>query len=113
MKSENDKIQLCKVGDTLYRVSKVAKEDKLYVEPITITVAEYVTGRTFGHWYYRDNKKRSYFNRNIESTCFKTKEEAEQEIQRKQNITKKRKLLKEYERELNEELNLKNNYIIK
>lgn len=113
MKSENDKIQLCKVGDTLYRVSKVAKEDKLYVEPITITVAEYVTGRTFGHWYYRDNKKRSYFNRNIESTCFKTKEDAEKEILKRRNISLKRRLLKNYEKKLNETFNIEGHYIVK
>ena len=112
MRSEDDKTQLCNVGDMLYRVSKLSKENTLYVEPITITKAEFVEG-VFGHWYYRDNKSRSYFNRNIRDNCYKTKEDAEKEIVRRNNIVLKRKMLKSYERKLNEELNIGDHYIIK
>ena len=110
--NEKDRIQMCKVGDQLYRVSKINKTNEFYIEPVVIIFTEFVEG-AFGHWYYRDNKNRSYFNRNINKSCYKTKEEAETEILRRQNLIKKRELLKEYERKLNEELNLGNHYIIK
>lgn len=115
MKSVDDTTQLCTVGDIFYRVSKMAKENILYVEPITITKAEFVEGFSDynGHWYYRDNKSRSYFNRNIRESCFKTLEEAEKEIQKRKNVIKKRELLRKYEQKLNEELNLKDHYIVK
>ena len=112
MKNE-DKIQLCEIGDNLFRVSKMYKSDELYVEPIVITVAEFTGGPSFGHWYYRDNKGRSYFNRNINKSCFKTEEEAKQEIIRRNNVLLKRKMLKSYERKLNEELNIGDHYIVK
>ena len=108
----DEKIQLCKKGDTLYRVAKISKTNELYVEPIVITLVEFAGG-TFGHWYYRDNKSRAYFNRNIGKSCFKTREEAEKEIQKRKDIIKKRELLKEYERKLNNELNIKDHCIIK
>ena len=115
MKSVDDTTQLCTVGDIFYRVSKMVKENILYVEPITITKAEFVEGFSDykGHWYYRDNKSRSYFNRNIRESCFKTLEDAEKEIVRRNNILLKRKMLKSYERKLNEELNIGDHYIIK
>lgn len=109
---ETDNTQVCKVGDKFYRVTKVYKSNEWYVETITIVEAKQANGR-LSHWYYHDDKGRSYFNRNIRSICYKTKEEAETEILRRQNLIKKRELLKEYERKLNEELNLGNHYIIK
>ena len=112
MKEVDDKTQLLKKGDIAYRVTKFSKSKELYIERIEITFAEF-TGGTFGHWYYHDNKGRSYFNRNVGKSCFKTKEEAEKEMQRRKNITKKRELLKEYERKLNEELNIGDHYLIK
>lgn len=110
--SVDDKTQLFEKDDIVYKVTKIFKSNEYFIETVKITLSEF-TGGTFGHWFYRDNRGHSIFNRNVGKSYFKTKEEAEQEIQRKQNITKKRKLLKEYERKLNEELNLKNNYIIK
>ena len=109
---ETDNIQLCEVGDKFYRVCKIYKKQEWYLDKITIVEAKHVTGR-FGHWYYHDDKGRSYFNRNIRSSCYKTQEEGEKEIQRRKNLIKKRELLKEYERKLNEELNIGNHYIIK
>lgn len=108
---ETDNTQLCEVGDQLYRVSKIYKSDKYFAEPITIVEATQVS--VSGHWYYHDNEGRSYFNRNIRTSCYKTQEEAEVEILRRQNLTKKRKLLKDYERKLNEELKLGDHYIVK
>ena len=109
----DEKTQLCKKGDKLYRVTKINKSDDLYVEPIVITLAEFTGSTSSGHWYYRDNKSRFYFNRNIGKSCFKTQEEAEREIQKRKDIIKKRELLKEYERKLNKELNIEDHYIIK
>lgn len=113
MKSVDDSIQLCAVGDTLYRVSKSVKENKLYVEPITITKAEFVKAGISGHWYYHDNKRRSYFNRNIISSCYNTEKDAQLEIVRRVHIIHKRELLKQYERKLNRDLNIGDHYIIK
>lgn len=110
--SVDDKTQLFEKDDIVYKVTKIFKSDKYFIETVKITLSEF-TGGTFGHWYYRDNRGHSIFNRNVGKTYFKTKEKAEQEIQRKINVTKKRELLKEYERKLNEKLDLKDNYIIK
>lgn len=115
MKSEDDIAQLCEVGDTLYRVSKLSKDGRFYVEPITITKAEFIAGFSdySGHWYYRDNKNRSYFNRNIRSSCYKTEEDAEKEIVKRHHISLKRRLLKNYEKKLNETFDIGDHYIIK
>ncbi len=112
MKAIDSKLQLCEVGDKLYRITKIYKSNEFYIEPILITLANF-TGGTFGHWYYRDNKGRSYFNSNLHKRCFKTEEEAKQEIQNIKNIAKKRELLKKYEKEVNKKLNIENHYIIK
>lgn len=113
MKKVDEKTQLLKKGDHAYRVTKIFKSDEFYIERIEITLAEFTGSTSFGHWYYRDNKGRSYFNRYVGKSCFRTKEEAEQEMQKRKNIVKKRKLLKEYERKLNEELGIEDHYIIK
>lgn len=112
IKQIDDKKQLCKIGDKLYRITKIYKTENYHVEPITIVSADF-TGGPFGHWYYHDDAGRSYFNRNIFKNCFETAEEAEKEIIRRGNIVKKRGILKEYERKLNEELNIGNHFIIK
>ena len=77
---ETDNIQLCEVGDKFYRVCKVYKKQEWYLEEIIIVEVKQSNAGRFSHWYYHDNKGRSYFNHNIESTCFKTKEDAEKEI---------------------------------
>lgn len=110
----NDTTQLCSVGDELYRISsKYGHRDELYIEHIIITLAKFTGDPIFGHWYYRDNKNRTYFNRNIKKSCYKTKDEAEEELLKRKNIMKKHDLLKEYEKKLNKELNIDDHYIIK
>ena len=99
-------IKMCEVGDTLYRISKN--------EIIEITVTNIRQNMFDSYIYDYGNKKSDYFfNKNIGSSYFKTREEAEQKLQEKDNIAKKRKLLREYERKLNEELNMKDHYIVK
>ena len=110
---ETDNVQLCEVGDKFYRVCKIYKKQEWYLDKITIVEVKQSNAGRFSHWYYHDDKGRSYFNRNIRSSCYKTQEEGEKEIQRRKNLIKKRELLKEYERKLNEELNIGNHYIIK
>lgn len=110
---ETDNIQLCEVGDKFYRVCKVYKKQEWYLEEITIVEVKQSNAGRFSHWYYHDNKGRSYFNHNIESTCFKTKEDAEKEILKRRNISLKRRLLKNYEKKLNETFNIEGHYIIK
>lgn len=99
---DNDYIKLYNKGDVLYRVGKYG------IEKITIIDVE-----SYPHYVYRDNKGRSYFNHSIVKSCFKTRKEAEAETQKRQNITKKRQMLKEYERKLNKELNIIDHYIVK
>lgn len=110
---ETDNVQLCEVGDKFYRVCKVYKKQEWYLEEITIVEVKQSNAGRFSHWYYHDDKGRSYFNRNIRSICFKTKEDGEKAIQYRKNLIKKRELLKEYERKLNEELNIGDRYLIK
>lgn len=106
--------KLFKEGDQLFRVTQIPKSDGYYVELVTIIkTTYYYDNKTSGHWVYRDNRSHSYFNRNISSSCFRTKEEAEKEIQRRNNIREKRNMLKQYERELNEKLGLTNHFVIK
>lgn len=95
-------VQLYKVGDFLYKVSR-DKITKIMITDI----------RKYPHIVYRDNNNTSYFNRSIVKSCFKTYEEAEQELERQRNIKKKREMMKEYERKLNEELNISNHFIVK
>ena len=97
-----DCIRLCEIGDILYRVGKHG------IEKITITQIH-----QYPHCVYKDNQGHSYFNRNINKTCFKTEKEAEEEMQKRDRIIEKRKLLKEYEKELNEKLNIVDHYIVK
>lgn len=95
--------ELCKVNDVLFKIKKDGT-----ICPIKIIKIEH-----YPHPVYRDNFRNSYFNKNIFKNCFKTKEEAKKEIQRRQNIVKKRQLLKEYERRLNKELGLEDHYYIR
>lgn len=95
--------ELCKVNDTLF---KIKKDGTIY--PIKITKITH-----YPHTVYGDNFGNIYFNKNIFNSCFKTEEDAKKEMLKRQNITKKRQLLKEYERNLNKELGLEDHYYIK
>lgn len=95
--------ELCKVGDVVYRLAKSG------IEAITITKIEH-----YPHTVYRgENKHQSYFNRAFGKSLFQTKEEAEAELQRREKIAGKKLLLQNYERTLNEELNLEGHFIVK
>ena len=99
------KIKLCKKGDVLYRVNCRSH----YIDKITIMeVLEYST-----HFIYKDDHGHSYSNSNLMKNCFKTMQEAEEEVHQRKNIRTKRELLKNYEIKLNNELGIKNNFIIK
>ena len=94
---------ICNVGDTVYRLSKngimetkIAKIDH------------------YPHAVYRlENWPESYFERAFGKTLFLTLEDANKAIQNKISVAEKRKLLKEYERELNEKFGLEGHFIIK
>lgn len=103
MSKIDDYAKLCDVGDTFYRVCN----DRIRL----ITIAK-VEKMTLGHYVYEDNDGHSYFNRALTKSCFKTEEEAKNEIQRRKKIKEKRNLLKEYERKLNKELGLKDHFVI-
>lgn len=94
--------QLCNVGDILY---KVGKDDI-----IQIKITEVLE---LPHHVYRDDRGYSYFNRTLLKSCFKTREEAEQEYKRRKIIIRKKQMLKDYERELNQKFNLGEHYIVK
>lgn len=97
--------KLCEVGDIFYRVGSTNTD-----EITKITIIEI---KCYGHYVYKDDKKHSYFNRTLLASCFKTEAEARLELQKRRAITEKKKRLKEYERLLNEKLNLKDHFIIK
>ena len=103
MKTIDDTIQLCEVGDIFYKLGKDLTIKK-------ITIAEVIK---YAHYVYRDTEGTSYFNRSIVKLCFKTEKEAKDEVYRRQRIIEKRKRLKEYEEVLNEELNLEGHFIVK
>lgn len=102
-----DTMELCKVGDSFYRIVKPKKGD-FSIRQITITELFH-----YPHCVYRDDANNTYFNRNIQTSLFKTKEEAMQEMKKRKLITKKKELLKEYEVKLNEEFGITNHFIIK
>lgn len=94
---------LCNVGDIVYRLTKTG------IESITITEINH-----YPHSVYRGaNKYQSYFNRSFGKSIFKTKEEAEEALWKRERIVEKRKRLKEYEELLNEKLNLEGHFIVK
>ena len=97
-----DQIQLLHEGETMYRISKNG------IETITI-----VKALQYPHFVYKDNEGRSYFNRAVGTSIFKTESEAEEEIRRRQRIAEKRQLLRKYERELNVKFNITNHVIVK
>lgn len=99
---ENDYVKLYNIGDVLYRVGKYG------IEEVTIIKID-----QFPHYVYRDDHGHSYFNHNIVKTCFKTKEEADNELYRRERVKEKRQRLKEYEELLNEKLNLEGHFIVK
>lgn len=99
----NECEDLCSIGDIVYRITKNG------VEAIKIVRIEHYPHAV----YYGENKHQSYFNRAFGKSIFKTKEEAEAEITRREKIAEKKLLLQSYERTLNEELNLGNHFIVK
>lgn len=98
-----DTEELCKEGDTLYRLSKngIAEVTVLKIEHYPHSVYKLSGGRD------------SCFNRAFGKTIFKTYEEANRARHIKSDIIKKREMLKEYETKLNEQLGLGDHRIIK
>lgn len=94
---------MCKVGDTVYRLSKNG-----------ITETKVIEIEHYPHAVYKlAGWADSYFDRAFGKTLFLTMEDANNAVRAKANIAEKRRLLKEYERELNEKLNLENHFIVK
>ena len=103
MKSKEDVRQLYHIGDKLFRVGRDG------IDEISIIKINHYPS----HCVYKDDHGHSYFNHSINKSCFKTLEEAQKEQQKRENITKKRKMLKEYEIKLNNELGIENHFIVK
>jgi hypothetical protein len=95
--------KLCEIGDMFYKINKQG-----IIKMITITDI-----KAYPHYVYTDNEKHTYFNRGLLNSCFKTLEEAKEAIHTQNMIVEKRKLLKQYEAELNEKFNIKDHIIIK
>lgn len=102
MKKDGDYVKLFDVGETLYRIGKAG------ITKITIVRIE-----QYPHYVYYDDHNRSYFNHSMVKSCFRTYEEAVQATIRRDNIAEKRKMLKEYEKELNKKFNIEDHYIVK
>ena len=101
---EYDHIRQCQTGDKFYRIIK----DKII--PVQIIR---VTHHKLGHYTYEDDLKGIHIGSAFGGSLFRTQEECEEELRRRQNVREKRKLMKEYERELNEKFGLKDHFIIK
>ena len=101
---EYDHIKQCQTGDKFYRIIK----DKIV--PVQIMR---VTHHELGHYTYEDDLKGIHTGSAFGGSLFKTQEECEEELRRRQNVREKRRLMKEHESELNEKLNIKDHYIIK
>lgn len=99
---DNDCVQLFYENEILFRVGKYG------IEQIKIVKVE-----ALPHYVYKDNKGRSYFNHSIIKSCFRTFDEALEEQRRRSAITEKRKMLKEYEKRLNDRFHIVNHYIVK
>ena len=94
---------ICKVGDTVYRLSKNG-----IMETKVIGIEHYP------HAVYKlEGWPDSYFNRAFGKTLFLTMEDAMNAVQAKDNIAKKREMLREYEAELNKKFGLENHRIVK
>ena len=94
---------MCKVGDTVYRLSKNG-----------ITETKVIEIEHYPHAVYKlEGWHDSYFDRAFGKTLFLTMEEANNAVCRKADIAKKRKMLKEYEAKLNEEFGISDHFIVK
>lgn len=101
---EVDKEKMCEVGDILYRI----KNNTIF--PIKIIESKQME---LGHYVYKDNFKNSFFSRAFGKVVFKTIEEAQLALKRKELIAEKRKKLLQYELALNAELGIESHMIIK
>jgi hypothetical protein len=100
---ENDKDQLLHRGDELFRITKDG------IDKVTITSINVFPT----HCSYSDDHGHSFFNRNIYKNYFFKKEDAEKELENRAKISKKRRMLKDYEIKLNKELGITNHFILK
>lgn len=96
--------KICEVGDSFYRVIKG--------EIVKVKIKE-ITKMDGGHYIYRDTTSKTFFNRNFGDFIFKTEEEAQNYMDRKENLIKKKELLQKYEEQLNVQFNLKNHRFVK
>lgn len=99
-----DTIRMCNVGEVFYKLLKdrVAK----------IQIVE-VTHHALGHYVYRDDLGGSFFGRSFDQRVFRTEEEAELALKKKDLVKQKKALLQEYERQLNDEMGITDHFIIK
>lgn len=102
--TKKDKLKQCEEGDTYYIIK---------CNSIIETKIVKITHEVLGHYVYEDALGRHYFGHHFDKSLFKTYEEAKNELYKREKIKNKRQLLKEYERKLNNELNLKDHYIVK
>ena len=106
---EIDTRKLCEVNDVLYKINRNGISGPTEV---IVTSAKQIS---LGHYAYKhnENERYSFFHRNIGHSLFKTKEEAEKELDKIRKCALKRKLMKEYEAKLNKEIGIENHFIIK
>ena len=105
---EIDTRKLFEINDVLYKINRQK------IEGPTKVIITNVQQMDLGHYvYHHSGSKDAFFNRNIGHSLFKTKEEAEKELDKIRKCALKRKLMKEYELKLNKELGIENHFIIK
>lgn len=104
----SDTRKLLEINDVLYKINRQKAEGP------TRVVVTYVKQMEAGHYVYgHSGSENHFFNRVLGFTLFKTKEEAEKELDKIRKCALKRKLMKEYEAKLNKEMGIENHFIIK
>ena len=101
---ESHHIKQCEEGDIYYKI----KKEKI----LQITISK-ITHHELGHYTYKDSLGDVHLGSAFGKSLFKTTNECKEELHRRESIKEKRKRLKEYERKLNEELNIGDHYIVK
>lgn len=96
--------QVFNIGDAVYRISPKYN---------AISKVEIIDVECYGHYVYKTSDYKSFFSKHVSKTVFKTRKEAEEMLNRLASIKIKRNKLKQYEQELNEELNITDHILIK
>lgn len=93
--------KLCEVGDIMWKC-----DTGFQVYKTRITSVKYINSFRGGHFVYRDEFGRSYFDKNFNKNIFFTEDDAQKEANKRSGIVMKKKMLREYEEQLNKQFGI-------